>query len=276
MTLRCYCEPMSNITRVMVLVTTLFIAIPACSPRHDGHAKEHHEHHTIVVTSPLVREVTVTQQYVGQIRSKQTIELKAMQEGYLEIITVKEGQAVVAGQTLFSVVPTLYKARLDAEVAEAKLAQLEVNNTQRLVDQNVVSTNELALLQAKLAKAQAKVKLAEAELAFTEIKAPFDGIIDRFQQQQGSLVKKEDVLTTLSNNSTMWVYFNVPEARYLEYLGGGKARLNWCLLTVASFRKPVRSVLLRPSSITRLEISLLEPTLPIRNGCCVTAKQEIF
>jgi membrane fusion protein (multidrug efflux system) len=70
------------------------------------------------------------------------------------------------------------------------------------------------LFEAKLAKAKAKVKLAEAELNFTEIRAPFDGIIDRQEEQHGSLIKEGDVLTTLSDNSVMWVYFNVPEARY--------------------------------------------------------------
>ena len=72
--------------------------------------------------------------------------------------------------------------------------------------------------EAKLAKAKAKAKLAEAELNFTNVKAPFDGIIDRLHEQQGSLVKEGDILTTLSDNSVMWVYFNVPEARYLEYM----------------------------------------------------------
>jgi membrane fusion protein (multidrug efflux system) len=74
------------------------------------------------------------------------------------------------------------------------------------------------LFQAKLAKAQAKAKLAEAELNFTSVTAPFDGIVDRLHEQHGSLIKEGDILTTLSDNSVMWVYFNVPEARYLEYM----------------------------------------------------------
>jgi membrane fusion protein (multidrug efflux system) len=82
----------------------------------------------------------------------------------------------------------------------------------------VVSDQEVALYEAKLARAEARVKLAEAELNFTVVRAPFDGIIDRLHQQQGSLVKKEEILTTLSDNEVMWVYFNVPEARYLEYM----------------------------------------------------------
>jgi membrane fusion protein (multidrug efflux system) len=73
------------------------------------------------------------------------------------------------------------------------------------------------LRQAKLAKAQARAKLAQAELNFADVTAPFDGIVDRPHQQQGGLVRKGETLTTLYDNSVMWVYFNVPERRYLEY-----------------------------------------------------------
>ena len=86
----------------------------------------------------------------------------------------------------------------------------------------MVSQNEVVLFEAKLAKAKAKAELAEAELNFTNVKAPFDGIVDRLHEQQGSLVKEGDILTTLSDNSVMWVYFNVPEARYLEYMASLK------------------------------------------------------
>src|SRR5262249_12150272 len=69
-------------------------------------------------------------------------------------------------------------------------------------------------------KAQAKANLAKAELYFTEVRAPFDGIVDRLHEQLGSLIKEGDDLTTLSDNSVMWVYFNVPESRYLDYMAG--------------------------------------------------------
>ena len=80
-----------------------------------------------------------------------------------------------------------------------------------------VSQPEVALAKAKLQKAKAKVKLSQAELNFANIKAPFDAIIDHQRHQQGSLISEGDILTTLSDNSVMWVYFNVPESRYLEY-----------------------------------------------------------
>lgn len=199
-----------------ILLALISLSLPACDKRE---AQTESEQQKIVATSPKAQDVTITQRYVCQIHSQRHIEIRALEEGYLEEITVKEGQAVKKGDVLFRVVPTLYKAKWDAESAEARLAELELQFTQGLADKNVVSPNEVALYKAKLARAKAKAELAKAEFNFTEVKAPFDGIIDRLSQQQGSLVKKEDLLTTLSDNSLMWVYFNVPEARYLEYMG---------------------------------------------------------
>lgn len=192
----------------------LFLSLPACHPHKDEEG--HSENHKVIATNPKLQDITLTQQYVCQIRSQRHINVRALQNGYLEAIPVKEGQAVKKGDLMFKVIPTLYQARLEAESAEADLALLEFNNTKKLFEDKVVSQNELALFQAKLAKAQAKKKLSEAELNFTSIRAPFDGIVDRLFEQQGSLVKEGDILTNLSDNTTMWVYFNVPEARYLE------------------------------------------------------------
>ncbi len=199
---------------LIIILALISLSLPACQM----HAEEppHQEHNTIVVTSPEVKDVVITQQYVCQIRSRKFIEVKALQSGYLEAIQIKEGQAVKSGDVMFQIVPTLYKARLEAELAEARLAELKWKNTKKLADDKVVSIQEVALLQAELDKAQAKASLAQAELNFATVKAPFDGIIDRLQQQHGSLIKEGEILTTLSDNGVMWVYFNVPEARYLE------------------------------------------------------------
>ena len=185
---------------------------------HKHKEEVHHEQHQIMVTSPMAKDVIITQEYVCQIHSRRHINVRALENGYLKAIPIKEGQAVKTDELMFEIVPILYKARLDAEVAERDLAQLELNNTKRLAAKQGVSQNEVKLFEAKLAKAQAKADLASAELNFASVRAPFDGIIDRLHEQQGSLVKEGDILTTLSDNSVMWVYFNVTEKRYLEYM----------------------------------------------------------
>ena len=158
-----------------------------------------------------------TQQYVCQIHSRQHIEVRALKGGYLEKICVKEGQVVKKGELMFKILPTLYQAMLAAEDAEAQRIQIVLDNAEVLLKKGIVSPQEIALKKAELAKAKAKVMLARAELNFASVTAPFDGIVDRQRCQLGSLIEEGDVLTTFSDNSLMWVYFNVPEARYLEY-----------------------------------------------------------
>jgi membrane fusion protein, multidrug efflux system len=108
---------------------------------------------------------------------------------------------------------------LEAEKAEADLAELEFKNTERLYKEKAgVSQNEVLLFKAKRDRARARAALAKAELGLTNIIAPFDGTVGRLHEQLGSLIKEGDALTTLSDNSIMWVYFRVPDKQYLEYM----------------------------------------------------------
>lgn len=182
---------------------------------HKGEEKE--EETKFIATSPLRKDTLITRNYVCQIRSIQHIELRALEKGYLQNIYVDEGQSVKKGQMMFQIMPLIYNAELQKAQAEANFAEIEYQNTKQLSDKNVVSPNELALAKAKLDKAKAELSLAQTHLQFTEIRAPFDGIMDHFQVRLGSLVNEGDLLTTLSDNSEMWVYFNVPEAEYLDY-----------------------------------------------------------
>ncbi|QEL19773.1 efflux RND transporter periplasmic adaptor subunit [Limnoglobus roseus] len=201
-----------------ILLSLIFLSLPACDMHKDDHG-EHEEHHRIVVTTPKAMDVTVTQPYVCQIRSQRYIEVCALDGGRLEEIPVKEGQAVKAGDVMFKIVPVLYQTKLDVETAEVQFAQREYDNAKRLAEDQlkVISQQEVLLYKAKLEKAIAKQRQAEAELNFATVRAPFDGIMNRQLKQQGSTIKEGEMLTTLSDNSVMWVYFNVPEVRYLDY-----------------------------------------------------------
>ncbi|MGI4862365.1 MAG: efflux RND transporter periplasmic adaptor subunit [Janthinobacterium lividum] len=176
-----------------------------------------------MVTSPLKEDTTITKEYVAQIHAYQHIELRALEKGYLQKIFVDEGQIVKAGQPMFQITPVVYKADLQKSQAEANYVGMEYKNTKALADSNIVSKNELALSRAKYDKAKAEVALAQTHVGFTSINAPFTGIMDHFQGRLGSLVDEGDLLTTLSDNSKMWVYFNVPEAEYLAYKEQAKA-----------------------------------------------------
>lgn len=171
-----------------------------------------------IVTNPIRKDTVVFNEYVCQIQSAQHIELRALEKGYLQNIYVDEGQFVKKGQLMFRIMPMIYQAERQKAQAEVSFSEIEFQNTKSLADSNIVSANELALAKAKLDKAKAELALAQTHLDFTTIRAPFDGIMDRFHVRLGSLVEEGELLSTLSDNSRMWVYFNVPEAEYLDYI----------------------------------------------------------
>lgn len=194
--------------------------------KHHGeeeHAKgEHHEaeekeESQLVLTKPITRDTVISRDYVCQIRSCRNIEIRALERGYLETVKVNEGQMVKEGDVMFTILPRVYNAEVKRAEAEAQVARVEYENTKRLLDTNVVSDKELAMAKAKLDQRMAVVNLSQTHLGFTTIKAPFTGLMDRLRLRNGSLVEEGDLLTTLSDNSEMWIYFNVPEADYLEY-----------------------------------------------------------
>lgn len=189
----------------------------------EHHDKGKHEGSTFVVTSAVKKDTLIFNEYVCQIRSIQHIDIRALEKGYLQNIYVDEGQLVKKGTLMFQIMPMVYQAEMQKAKAEVKFSEIEYLNTKSLADSNIVSKNELALAEAKLNKSKAELELAEAHLGFTRIRAPFDGIMDRFQVRQGSLVDEGELLTTLSDNSKMWVYFNVPEAEYLDYISRARS-----------------------------------------------------
>lgn len=200
--------------RLLVLLSlTSLLASTGC--HNEKHEKE--EVVKLMITSPMVRDTILYKDYVCQIHAISHIEMRSQERGYLESVYVDEGQHVVKGQKMFQIMPLIYQAELEKSKAEVSLAEIEYQNTKNLADSHIVSKNELAMAKARLDKEKADLALTQAHLSFTDIRAPFNGIMDRFYERLGSLVDEGELLTTLSDNSKMWVYFNVPEAEYLNF-----------------------------------------------------------
>jgi multidrug resistance efflux pump len=91
------------------------------------------------------------------------------------------------------------------------MATVELNNTRTLAGKNIISQPELEMaqakadaLRAKIDEARSAVSSAQLNLAFTQVKAPFSGIINRIPNKTGSLVGEGTLLTTLSNNKEVF------------------------------------------------------------------------
>ena len=204
--------------KITVLISICaFVHFTACKAK----TEEKEEQEKYAATSPVRIDTSFTKEYVAQIQSVKNIEIRAQEKGYLQSINVDEGRSVKAGQLLFQIMPNVYQAEFLKAQAAAKEAELELLNSKTLSDKDIVSKSESAIAQAKLDEAKAEMALAKLHLSFTEIKAPYDGVIDRIPLKLGSLIDEGALLTTLSDNKSVFAYFNVPETEYLTYKAQG-------------------------------------------------------
>ena len=218
-------------TRIALLMSfSSLIYCTSCTQKK----KETEEAGKYTVTAPLKVDTSFVKEYVAQIQSIRNIEIRAQEKGYLQSINIDEGRYVHAGQVLFKIVPTMYEAEYLKSQAAVKEAELEMVNAKTLSDKDIVSKSESAIAQAKLDEANADMALAKLHLSLTEIKAPYDGVIDRIPLKLGSLIDEGALLTTLSDNKYVYTYFNVPEKEYLDYKTLGDTSMKSVSLLLAN------------------------------------------
>ena len=199
------------------LLSFVICCMLLCNIGCQSHEEHEEEKYNLLVTHPQKKDVVVEKEYVCQIHSSQHIEIQALEKGYLKEIYIDEGQLVKKGDPLFQIMPNLYQAEFDKAKAEYDYAKIEYQNTERLRKSDIVAVSELNMAKATLDKAKAELELAQVHLDFTSINAPFSGLTGKLEVRKGSLLEEGHLLTTLSDNHKMWVYFNVPEAEYLEF-----------------------------------------------------------
>ena len=168
--------------------------------------------------------------YPAIIKGVQDVEIRPKAQGFITQINVKEGQTVGAGQVLFvldneTATQQVRQAQAAVNTAQQQCntAKLTYENAQKLHEAKVVGDYELQtaqnnyeVAQAQLAQSQASLASAKEQLSYSYVKSPASGVVGTLPYKKGALVNNANVLTTVSNISSMEVYFSVTEKAAMQ------------------------------------------------------------
>ena len=173
--------------------------------------------------------------FPATIKGVQDVQISPKVGGFITKIHVKEGQSVSTGQVLFEIDNVTYQAQVRQAQAAVNTAQAACNtaklsyeNSQKLYENKVIgdfelqsATNQYEQAKAGLAQAQAGLASAKEALSFCYVKSPAAGVVGTLPFKVGALVSAANTLTTVSNNSSMEVYFSMTEKDALEMSKSG-------------------------------------------------------
>ena len=184
----------------------------------------------VMIMAPTTRELSSV--YSATIRGKQDIDIRPKVSGYITDIMVREGSVVRKGQPLFIIDQAQYEADLQTAVANVNVARsaveaarLTADSKQQLFEQKIISQFDLQMAQttlekqrAELAQAKAREVIARNNLEYTIVKSPADGVVGTLPFRVGTLVSPSDSqpLTSVSDNSEMYVYFSMTESQAMS------------------------------------------------------------
>ena len=214
-------------TFVKAAVMACFMAAVSCGQAPTAMGPAEYAVMTIATTD---REIPIN--YSATIRGRQDIAIYPQVSGTIFELCVNEGQTVSKDQPLFIIDQVPYKAALqtaEANVAAAKAgvatAQLTYDSKKELYAKNVVSQYDLLTAENTLLTAKAQLAQAEAQrvnaannLSYTVVKAPANGVVGTLPYRVGALVSASipQPLTTVSDNSDVYVYFSMTENQLLN------------------------------------------------------------
>ena len=193
----------------------------------------------VTVTRPVRQMVTDYLESTGNTQAINTVQLVARVAGYLEEVLFRDGQMVKKGELLFRIQQDTYQNELQQaegqillQTAQLEYAQKELLRYTNLLQQKAASPETVDNWQFQLDSARANLKVAEAarnlaqlNLDYTEVRAPFDGRIDRRLVDPGNLVGSNGnmALAQLNRIDPLYVYFTISDldlARLAKAVGG--------------------------------------------------------
>ncbi|MCP5178070.1 MAG: efflux RND transporter periplasmic adaptor subunit, partial [Moraxellaceae bacterium] len=214
-------RPVKTVAQISWLVSSVLLV--ACNKAPQGAAPAGMPQMPppeVAVVTVKAQNVPVLFEYSAQVAASKESEIRARVSGILLKRHFQEGQAVQAGQALFSLDAAPYEAALatlEAQLssAQARLAQAERNlaRVKPLFEQKVVpqkdyddAVSAIQIAQADVKTVQAQIKQARLNVSYTQITAPVSGLVGRTQKNEGTYISGSDILlTTISQVNPIYV-----------------------------------------------------------------------
>lgn len=218
----------------MKLKSCLFVAVAAlalvsCGKKSSGSLADLQDNQFAVRTVGA-SSADLQTTYPATIKGIQDVDVHPKISGFITNVFVHEGQAVTAGQPMFTIDSETYRAQvnqcraaLNTSRAQANTARLTYLNNKKLFNQHIIGQYELetaantyATSRAQVAQVQAALAAAEETLSWCVVRAPSSGVVGDLPYKKGALVSASNTLTTVSDISTMEVFFSMSEPDILS------------------------------------------------------------
>lgn len=218
-----------NMRRYLCIIAVAVCLVLAAGCDNQAKSSKVREYE-VMVLQPTSRKLSSS--YSATIRGKQDIDIRPKVSGYITAINVREGAKVSKGQTMFVIDQATYEADLQTAIANVNVAkaavaaaELTLESKEQLYEQQIISAYELQMARTTLAREKATLAQVEAietnarnNYNYTMVKSPADGVVGSLPLREGALVSPNDAtpLTTVSDNSEMYVYFSMTESQVLS------------------------------------------------------------
>ncbi len=219
----------------MKIKSCLFVALVAaltlvsCGKKSGGGLASLQDNEFAVRTAG-VSSADMQTTYPATIKGIQDVDVHPKISGFITNVYVHEGQTVSAGQPMFTIDSETYRAQvsqaravLNTARAQANTARLTYLNNKKLFDQHIIGQYELetaqnsySTAQAQVAQAQAALASASETLSWCVVRAPSAGVVGSLPFKKGALVSAQNTLTTVSDISTVEVFFSMSEPDILS------------------------------------------------------------
>ena len=203
---------MKSFYLLSILMITLpgMTLIPGCSKKKQEieKAEEIRPVKTIVVKAP---DAGGNRHFPGRIDANKKAELSFRVSGKIKELPVKEGDEVHKGDLIARLDPTDFQIAVNDKKALFTRAANDYHRGQKLVKEGHISKMDFDKLEANFLSSRAALNLAKQQLAYTELKAPFDGIVARRHIQNFEEVQAKQPIVTLNDNEILEVKFDLPE-----------------------------------------------------------------